>query len=238
MTLPAKEKIIVALDAPDTASALKLAEALGDTALWVKIGLQLFTAEGPDIVRAMKDRGYKVFLDLKFHDIPNTAREAVHSAVKLGADMTTIHLSGGQRMIREAVEAAADSALLVLGVTVLTSFDEAELRGIGVNKTPAEQVENLVALGTSVGLRGVVCSPHEISILRARFGSDLTIVTPGVRPAGAAANDQQRVMTPGDAIKAGASYLVIGRPVTGAASPRDSLLRIADEMERNASSFP
>jgi orotidine-5'-phosphate decarboxylase len=127
------------------------------------------------------------------------------------------------------VEAAADSDLLVLGVTVLTSFDEAELRGIGVNKTPAEQVENLVALGTSVGLRGVVCSPHEISILRAHFGSELTIVTPGVRPAGAAANDQQRVMTPGDAIKAGASYLVIGRPITGAASPRDALLRIAAE---------
>lgn len=238
MTPPAKEKIIVALDTPDAAAAAKLADALGDAAVWVKIGLQLFTAEGPDIVRAMKDRGYKVFLDLKFHDIPNTAREAVHSAVKLGADMTTIHLSGGQRMIREAVEAAADFPLLVLGVTVLTSFDEAELRGIGVNRTPAEQVENLVALGTNVGLRGVVCSPHEISILRARFGSELTIVTPGVRPAGAAANDQQRVMTPGDAIKAGASYLVIGRPVTGAASPRESLLRIADEMERNASSFP
>ncbi|MFZ4682954.1 MAG: orotidine-5'-phosphate decarboxylase, partial [Terrimicrobiaceae bacterium] len=204
----------------------------GDAALWVKIGLQLFTAEGTDIVRAMKDRGYKVFLDLKFHDIPNTAREAVHSAVKLGADMTTIHLSGGQLMIREAVEAAADSPLLVLGVTVLTSFDEAELRGIGVNKTPAEQVENLVALGTSVGLRGVVCSPHEISILRARFGSDLTVVTPGVRPAGAAANDQQRVMTPADAIKAGASYLVIGRPITGAASPREAVLKILQEVGR------
>ena len=238
MTPPAKEKIIVALDVPDAAAAGKLATALGDAAVWVKIGLQLFTAEGPDIVRAMKDRGYKVFLDLKFHDIPNTAREAVHSAGKLGADMTTIHLSGGQRMIREAVEAAADSPLLVLGVTVLTSFNEAELRGIGVNKTPAEQVENLVALATSVGLRGVVCSPHEISILRARFGRELTIVTPGVRPAGAAANDQQRVMTPGDAIKAGASYLVIGRPITGAASPREALLRIADAMEGNASSFP
>ena len=230
MTSPAKEKIIVALDAPDTAAAVKLADALGDAALWVKIGLQLFTAEGPDIVRLMKDRGYKVFLDLKFHDIPNTAREAVHSAVKLGADMSTIHLSGGQRMIREAVEAAADSPLLVLGVTVLTSFDEAELHGIGVNKTPAEQVENLVALGTSVGLRGVVCSPHEIAVLRARFGKALTIVTPGVRPAGASANDQQRVMTPEDAIKAGASYLVIGRPITGAPSPREAALKIAEEV--------
>ncbi len=230
MTSPAKEKIIVALDAPDTAAALKLADALGDATLWVKIGLQLFTAEGPDIVRIMKDRGYKVFLDLKFHDIPNTAREAVHSAVKLGADMTTIHLSGGQHMIREAVAVAADSSLLVLGVTVLTSFDEAELHGIGVNKTPADQVENLVTLGTDVGLRGVVSSPHEISTLRARFGNDLTIVTPGVRPAGTAANDQQRVMIPGDAIKAGASYLVIGRPITGAASPREAMSKILQEV--------
>lgn len=230
MTSAAKEKIIVALDAPDSASAYKLADAMGEAASWVKIGLQLFVSEGPIIVQEMKDRGYHIFLDLKFNDIPNTAREAVHSAVKLGADMTTIHLSGGSRMVREAVEASAQSSLLVLGVTVLTSFDQAELHGVGVQKTPAEQVENLVALGTAVGLQGVVCSPHEIAILRQRFGHDLTIVTPGVRPAGSAANDQQRVMTPGEAIKAGASHLVIGRPITGAASPRDALLRITEEI--------
>lgn len=229
MTSPAKEKIIVALDAPDTAAALRLADTLGDAVTWVKIGLQLFTAEGPDIVRAMKDRGYKVFLDLKFHDIPNTAREAVHSAVRLGADMTTIHLSGGRRMIREAVQAAADSPLLVLGVTVLTSFDQDELHGIGVLSSPAEQVETLVALGTSQGLQGVVCSPHEIGQLRARFGETLTIVTPGVRPAGSATDDQSRIMTPADAIRAGASHLVVGRPITAAASPREAARQIVEE---------
>lgn len=230
MTTPAKEKIIVALDAPNADAAFQLADQLSGTAAWVKVGLQLFTAEGPSIVRAMKDRGFKIFLDLKFHDIPNTAREAVHSAVQLGADMTTIHLSGGRKMIKEAVQASANSSLLVLGVTVLTSFDAQELNGIGITASPAEQVTNLVRLGTGVGLRGVVCSPHEIASLRAEFGSDLTIVTPGVRPAGADTNDQQRVMTPADALAAGASYLVIGRPITGAKSPREALQRIADEI--------
>jgi orotidine-5'-phosphate decarboxylase len=219
MTTPAKEKIIVALDAPDTASALRLADQLGDSVHWVKVGLQLFTAEGPAILRALKDRGYRVFLDLKFHDIPNTAREAVHSAVALGVDMTTIHLSGGRKMVTEAVRAAEGSPLLVLGVTVLTSFDQAELQGIGVSRPPAEQVAALVDLGVTCGLRGVVCSPHEIALLRARHGEALTIVTPGVRPAGASTDDQQRVMTPADAVAAGASHLVIGRPITGAPDP-------------------
>ncbi len=226
MAIPAKEKIIVALDAPNTAVALHLVDTLGDSVSWIKIGLQLFTAEGPSIVREIKARGFKVFLDLKFHDIPNTAREAVHSAVALGVDMTTIHLSGGRTMVWEAVKAAEGSALLVLGVTVLTSFNEAELRGIGVERTPEAQVGELVALGTDVGLRGVVCSPHEIVSLRHRFGGDLTIVTPGVRPVGASTDDQQRVMTPADAIAAGASHLVIGRPITGAASPREAALAI------------
>ena len=230
MTTPAKEKIIVALDAPNADAAFHLADQLSGTAAWVKVGLQLFTAEGPSIVRAMKDRGFKVFLDLKFHDIPNTAREAVHSVVQLGADLTTIHLSGGKKMVQEAVKASADSSLLVLGVTVLTSFDAQELNGIGIAASPAEQVTNLVRLGTGVGLRGVVCSPHEIVSLRSEFGSDLTIVTPGVRPVGSDTNDQQRVMTPADALAAGASYLVIGRPITGAKSPREALQRIADEI--------
>ena len=230
MITPAKEKIIVALDAPNATAAFQLADQLAGTAAWVKIGLQLFTAEGPSIVRAMKDRGFKIFLDLKFHDIPNTAREAVHAAVQLGADLTTIHLSGGRKMITEAVAASENSSLLVLGVTVLTSFDAAELQGVGVSASPAEQVSNLVRLGYGAGLRGVVCSPHEISALRTEFGSELAIVTPGVRPAGSAANDQQRIMTPSQAIAAGASQLVIGRPITGAASPREALLRIIEEI--------
>lgn len=230
MNIPPKEKIIVALDTPDAASALRLAKSLVDTVGWVKIGLRLFTAEGPPIVRQMKELGYKIFLDLKFHDIPNTAREAVHSTVSLGADLTTIHLAGGRTMVREAVDASENSPLLVLGVTVLTSMDAAALHEIGVPRTPAEQVEHLVAMGFGVGLRGVVCSPLEIAPLRARFGDTLTIVTPGVRPTGSARDDQSRVLTPGEALRAGADHLVIGRPITAAASPRDAAQKILDEI--------
>ena len=152
MTSPAKEKIIVALDAPDSTAALRLVDDLGDAVSWVKVGLQLFTAEGPSIVRALKERRLKVFLDLKFHDIPNTAHEAMRSAVSLGADMATIHLSGGGKMVRSAIEAATGSPLLVLGVTVLTSLDEAELRGIGVERTPAGTGRRTRSAGVSMGL--------------------------------------------------------------------------------------
>ena len=233
MTCPAKEKIIVALDAPDSASALRLVDDLQDAVSWVKVGLQLFTAEGPSIVRALKERRLKVFLDLKFHDIPNTAHEAMRSAVGLGADMATIHLSGGGKMVRAAIEGASGSSLLVLGVTVLTSFDETELRRIGVQRTPEEQVTELVTLGRQCDLRGVVCSPKEIAPLRSKFGDALTIVTPGVRPSGSSADDQQRVMTPAEAVRAGASHLVIGRPITAAKSPREAALRIAAEIASN-----
>ncbi len=235
MTCTAKEKIIVALDAPDMASALRLVDNLDDAISWVKVGLQLFTAEGPPIVLAMKERRLKVFLDLKFHDIPNTAREAVRSALALGADMTTIHLSGGGEMIRSAVEAANGSPLLVLGVTVLTSLDQTQLREIGVLRTPEEQVLELVRLGYGHGLRGVVCSPLEIVSLRSNFGDSLTIVTPGVRSAGAATDDQRRVMTPAEAVEAGANYLVVGRPITAANSPREAARRIADEISGSLS---
>jgi orotidine-5'-phosphate decarboxylase len=231
MTCPAKEKIIVALDTPDSISALRLVDDLKDAISWVKVGLQLFTAQGPAIVTALKERRLKVFLDLKFHDIPNTAHEAMRSAVRLGADMATIHLSGGSRMVRSAIEATVGSPLLVLGVTVLTSFDEAELRGIGVQRTPEEQVAELAALGCRCGLRGVVCSPREITLLRSKFGDSLKIVTPGVSPAGSGTDDQQRVMTPAEAVRAGASHLVIGRPITAARSPREETLRIAEEIE-------
>ena len=235
MTSPAKEKIIVALDVPDSTAALRLVDDLKDAVSWVKVGLQLFTAEGPSIVRALKERRLKVFLDLKFHDIPNTAHEAMRASVRLGADMATIHLSGGGRMVRSAIEAAAGSPLLVLGVTVLTSFDEAELRAIGVRRTPEEQVAELVALGYQWGVRGFVCSPREIASLRSKFGESLTIVTPGVRPSGSAADDQQRVMTPAEAVRAGASHLVIGRPITAASSPHEAALRIAAELASSLS---
>lgn len=230
MTSQAKDKIIVALDVPDARAADKLLNALGDSVTWIKIGLQLFTAEGPSLVRDIRNRGYKVFLDLKFHDIPNTAFGAVRSAVDLGVDMTTIHLFGGQPMIGTTVEAAKGSPLLVLGVSVLTSFNQEQLTGIGVSNEVGDQVLQLVQLGYDVGLRGVVCSPHEIARLRKQFGDDLTIVTPGVRPAGSDKGDQQRVMTPSEAIKEGASYLVIGRPITGAADPAAAARKITEEI--------
>lgn len=230
MTRPAKEKIIVALDVPNLASAVSLVEELGETISWVKIGLQLFTAEGPPIVHAMKNRGLKIFLDLKFHDIPHTALEAVRSAVALGAGMATIHLSGGSEMVRSAVEGAKDSSLLVLGVTVLTSLDDDRLNEIGVQRTAGQQVLELVTLGRRCGLRGVVCSPLEIATLRSKFGTSLTIVTPGVRPSDSSTHDQRRVMTPANAIRAGADFLVIGRPITASASPRQAAARIADEI--------
>jgi orotidine-5'-phosphate decarboxylase len=230
MSCSAKEKIIVALDTPDSVSALRLVADLNDAIAWVKVGLQLFTAEGPVLVKSLKERGLKVFLDLKFHDIPNTAHEAMRSAVNLGVDMVTIHLSGGSKMVRRAIDGASGSPLLVLGVTVLTSFDQAELRGIGIQRSLAEQVAELVAMGCQCGLRGVVCSPQEITLLRSKFGNSLTIVTPGVRPSGSLQNDQQRVMTPVEAIRAGANHLVIGRPITAAKSPREAALLIAREI--------
>lgn len=230
MTSPAKEKIIVALDVPDAGAADKMLDRLEDSVTWIKIGLQLFTAEGPSLVRDIKSRGYKVFLDLKFHDIPNTVHGAVQSAVNLGVDMATIHLFGGHPMIATAVEAAKGSPLLILGVSVLTSFDQAQLTGIGVSANVGDQVQKLVQLGYDAGLRGIVCSPHEISRLRNQFGSDLAIVTPGVRPVGSDKGDQQRVMTPSEAIREGASYLVIGRPITGAGKPAEAARRIEDEI--------
>jgi orotidine-5'-phosphate decarboxylase len=230
MAFAAKEKIIVALDTPDSTAALRVVSDLNDAVSWVKVGLQLFTAEGPGIVRALKQRRLKVFLDLKFHDIPNTAGEAVRSAVGLGVDMATIHLSGGNMMVRSAVEAAAHTTLLVLGVTVLTSLGQAELRAIGVERDLESQVAELVALGCQCGLGGVVCSPREIMPLRAKFGPSLTIVTPGIRPSGTASDDQRRVMNPAEAVRAGADYLVIGRPITAAKSPRDAVVRIAAEI--------
>jgi len=231
MSRPAKEKIIVAVDAPDSASALALIKPLAPEGCLFKIGLQLFTAVGPSIVKEIQSLGARVFLDLKFHDIPNTAREAVHSAVALGVDMTTIHLAGGPAMVSEAVKAAEGSKTLVLGVTVLTSMDDETLDIVGVPRPAADQVLHLAEMGAHCSLRGVVASPHEITPLREEFGHGLVIVTPGVRPAGSDKGDQRRVMTPGEAIRCGADYLVIGRPITAAPSPREAFLQIAEEME-------
>lgn len=230
MSVPSNEKIIVAIDTPDATAARRFIDPLLGEGCVFKIGLQLFTAEGPALVRDLKSSGARVFLDLKFHDIPNTTREAVASAVRLGVDMTTIHLAGGPAMVSEAVKAAAHSPTLVLGVTVLTSMDDATLDIVGVPRPAADQVVHLAEMGSHCGLLGVVASPHEITPLREEFGHGLVIVTPGVRPAGADAGDQRRVMTPGEAVRCGADYLVIGRPITAAPSPRDAFLRIAEEI--------
>lgn len=227
----AKEKIIVALDAAEEAAALRLVERLAGAVGHFKIGLELFTRCGPGIVGRVREAAGPagIFLDLKFHDIPNTARGAVRSAAALGVEMLTVHLAGGRAMLTAATGAAGDT--LVLGVSVLTSLDAAGLEETGVEGGVEPQVVRLARLGARSGVRGVVASPWEIAALRREFGEELTIVTPGVRPAWAGADDQRRVMTPAEAIRAGANYLVIGRPITGDTDPRAAAARIAGEME-------
>ncbi len=224
-----RAKIIVALDLPARAEALALVRALSPHPGLFKIGLQLFIAAGPDIVRAVRDLGSRVFLDLKLHDIPNTVGHAVESASSLRAEILTLHLAGGRAMIEEAV-AAAPADLLLLGVTVLTSSDDDTLRETGVTNTVEDQVARLVNLGVAAGLRGFVASPHELQTLRRAHGSEIQIVTPGIRPVGAQPNDQRRATTPKEALAAGADYLVIGRPITGAPDPRAALEQIVTEV--------
>jgi orotidine-5'-phosphate decarboxylase len=217
-----RARIIVALDVPTTEAALALVRQLSPHAGLFKIGLQLYTAAGPEIVRAVRELGGRVFLDLKLHDIPNTVARAVESANSLGAEMLTIHLSGGRVMIKAATGAAAPEMLL-LGVTVLTSADESTLRETGIGSSIQEQVLRLAKLGVEGGMRGLVASPHELAPLRSAFGTGMKIVTPGIRPAGSAADDQKRAMTPVEALRAGADFLVIGRPITAARDPRSAL---------------
>lgn len=221
-----RARLIVALDLPTRDAALALVRQLSPHPGLFKIGLQLFIAAGPDIVREVCDLGSRVFLDLKLHDIPNTVGRAVESASSLGAEMLTIHLGGGRAMTESAVKAAPPEMLL-LGVTVLTSSDSATLRETGVASSVEEQVTRLAQLGVDAGLRGLVASPHELRVLRAAHGEEVKIVTPGIRPAGADAHDQKRAMTPAEALAAGADYLVIGRPITGAPDPRAALEQIA-----------
>src|SRR3989441_7473295 len=207
----AADKIIVALDVATKAQALALVEQLRDKISFFKIGLQLYTAQGPEIVRAVLATGVKVFLDLKVHDIPNTVARAVESASNLGVQMLTIHLSGGSEMIRAAT-AARPNKMLLLGVTVLTSATEQTLREIGIADKVDDQVLRLAKLGVDAEIDGVVASPHEIKALRHEFGDEIKIVVPGIRPTRFEASDQKRVMTPRQALDAGADYLVIGRP--------------------------
>jgi orotidine-5'-phosphate decarboxylase len=228
MKSQAAEKIIVALDVPSANEGLRLVSLLSDAVGFFKIGLQSYTAEGPDLVRQASAVS-KIFLDLKLHDIPNTVAKAVEAVDKLGVKMLTLHLSGGGEMIRAAV-AARKSDMLLLGVTVLTSSTDETLREIGVPEKASKQVLRLARLGVANGIDGVVASPHEARHLRAEFGDKIKIVTPGIRPAGSEANDQKRFTTPRQAIDEGADYLVIGRPITSAADPLAAVNRIVEEL--------
>lgn len=220
------DRLVVAVDLSKRDEILRLVDDLQGSVGVFKIGLQAFIANGPSIVREVVSRGERVFLDLKIHDIPNTARHAVAEAASLGAFIATVHAAGGEAMLR----ACAHDSLLVLAVTVLTSLDDAELQRIGLAGTPVENAVRLARLAQSAGLRGVVASPHEIAPIREACGREFVILTPGIRPAGSDAGDQRRTMTPREAIAAGADYIVVGRPITSAADPRSAAQRIVEEM--------
>ncbi len=223
------DKIIVALDVATKERALDLVEQLHDQISFFKIGLQLYTAEGPEIVRAVLSTGAKVWLDIKLHDIPNTVARAVESASRLGAHMLTIHLSGGSEMIRAATAARANN-MTILGVTVLTSATERTLHEIGIADKVENQVLRLAKLGVEAKIDGIVASPHEIKILRAEFGDKIKIVVQGIRPIWAEPGDQKRFMTPRQAMEAGADYIGIGRPITTHPNPREAVTKILDEL--------
>lgn len=225
----AADKIIVALDVPTKSAALDLVKQLRDAISFFKVGLQLYTAEGPAVVREILAIGAKVFLDLKLHDIPNTVAGAVESAAELGVEMLTIHLSGGSEMVRAAV-AARKGSMSILGVTVLTSANDETLRELGISDKIDNHVLRLAKLGVAAGVQGLVASPHEVKKLRAEFGDKIKIVTPGVRPSWSEAGDQKRFMTPRQAIDAGADYLVIGRPITAHKNPPEAVAKILAEI--------
>ncbi len=229
--------ILVALDTTDLDRAQAWARATLGSVAGIKLGLEFFTAQGPGGVRRVAESGAPVFLDLKFHDIPNTVAGAIRGVAPLAPAIVNVHAAGGPAMLRAAVEAAGDAAARlgvtrpkVIGVTVLTSLADDDLVAVGQPGGAAEQVRRLAALSRDCGLDGVVCSPNEIVTLRRDLGGDFLLVTPGVRPVWAAAGDQKRIMTPGEAAAAGADYLVVGRPITGAADPAEAARRIAQEI--------
>jgi orotidine-5'-phosphate decarboxylase len=227
-----RDRLIIALDVPNEARALELVSSVGESAGVFKIGKQLFVAEGPQLVREVVSRGKRVFLDLKFHDIPNTVASAVKSASALGVSMLTVHASGGAKMLKAAVEAGSRSPNppLILAVTVLTSMAEEDLRQVGVAGRVVDQVLRLATLAREAGCGGIVASAHEAREIRRELGYGFAIVTPGVRPAGTAAGDQARVLTPAQAIAAGATHLVIGRPITEAPDPSQAAQAIIEEI--------
>jgi orotidine-5'-phosphate decarboxylase len=219
------------LDVSTAAAAQKIVAAVGDSALTYKVGMQLYTAEGPQVVRDLVASGRRVFLDLKYHDIPNTVGAAVREAAQLGVSMLTVHATGGGKMLRAAVDAARTApGLMVLAVTVLTSMDESDLERIGVRDTVTDSVIRLATIALASGCQGIVTSAREAASLRAELGNDFAIVTPGVRPAGTGNGDQVRVVTPAEAIAAGASHIVVGRPITEAADPAAAARAILEQL--------
>jgi orotidine-5'-phosphate decarboxylase len=231
-TEEARRRLIVALDVPDTKSALTLVDKLAPTCHWFKVGLELFVAEGPAILEPLVQRGHSIFLDLKFHDIPNTVAGAVRSAAGLGVRMINVHASGGPAMLAAAKAALEDvpNPPQLLAVTVLTSMDQAQVTAAGVNRSPREQVELLARMCLDARIHGFVCSPQEVGTLRALTGPEGVLVIPGIRPAGGEIGDQRRIATPADALRAGASYLVVGRPITQAPDPEKAANAILQEM--------
>jgi len=234
-------RIIVALDVATFDEARQLLDQLGEMPVAFKVGSQLFTSVGPDIIKDIKGRGKTLFLDLKFHDIPNTVARAAEAAVELGVDIFNIHIAGGMEMMRDAAEATKSKAAelgikkpIILGVTVLTSIDESMFqRVLNTDVSIQDQIVHMAKLAQSAGLDGVVASPQEIKLIRTACGSDFVILTPGVRPEWASKDDQKRTMIPSQAVAAGADYVVIGRPIRQAPNPVDALRRIFQELEEN-----
>lgn len=234
----AKDRLIAALDAPSMDEALRLAGKLSGTVGWFKVGSELFTAAGPRLAEKLKSAGARVFLDLKYHDIPNTAAAAARAASSLGVDMLNVHAMGGLEMMRRTMESVAGHCEreglkrpLVVAVTVLTSMGREDLRGLGIDRAPGDVVLELAALAREAGLDGVVASAWEVGAMKERLGWDFLAVTPGVRPEWAAAGDQKRIATPAEALREGADFLVAGRPILRAADPAAAARRILEEME-------
>ena len=228
----ARERLIVALDVPTASAAIELVDRLENSCRWFKVGLELFVAAGPTILEKLTARGHSVFLDLKFHDIPNTVAGAVRSASGWGVRMMTVHALGGPAMLSAAwaaLDGVADPPQL-LAVTLLTSMDGAQLSAVGLDDSAAKQVERLAKVGLDAGIRGFVCSPQEVSSLRTLAGRDAVLVIPGIRPAGGKVGDQKRIATPADALRKGANYLVVGRPITQAPNPAEAAESILAEM--------
>ena len=229
-----KTELIVALDVASVEEAVAKVKQIGDAVTFYKIGLELYSAVGPDVVNAVKDFGKKIFLDLKLHDIPRTVERAVKSIGSLGVDLTTIHAAGGRAMARAAKDAAltfGERAPKILAVTMLTSLDQTDLDDLGIGRSMSEQVAALGKLACGNGADGVVCSPKEVAMMRQTLGAEALLVTPGVRPAGAAVGDQKRVATPADAVRAGSTHLVVGRPILQADDPASAARAIRAEME-------